>query len=142
MAHPQEQQPAKVKQMRREISRPLSLILDDLQKDVPKRVLAQKRLGGNNITYIPWHKVARLMDFYAPGWEYEVTDRTITQTHIILTVRVFINCAEGRFYREATGLEKLDTKGFGDPSSNAESMAFRRACAKWGLGLSLYEKEG
>jgi len=29
---------------------------------------------------------------------------------------------------------------YGDPSSNAESMAFRRACAKFGLGLYLYSK--
>jgi hypothetical protein len=28
---------------------------------------------------------------------------------------------------------------YGDPSSNAESMAFRRACANFGLGLDLYE---
>ncbi|CAN1213587.1 DUF1071 domain-containing protein [Tumidithrix helvetica PCC 7403] len=29
---------------------------------------------------------------------------------------------------------------YGDPSSNAEGMAFRRAAAKFGLGLYLYEK--
>lgn len=140
MGRPQQQE-EKIKQMRRPMQRKMQEILDDLQQPVPNRVLKTKKLGGNNITYIPWFKVAQMMDFFAPGWEYEVTDRTITQTHIILTVRVYINCAEGRFYREATGIELLSAKGFGDPSSNAESMAFRRACAKWGLGLSLYEKE-
>jgi len=30
---------------------------------------------------------------------------------------------------------------YGDPSSNAESMAFRQATAKFGLGLYLYEKD-
>ncbi|QYO62305.1 hypothetical protein [Leptolyngbya sp. 7M] len=29
---------------------------------------------------------------------------------------------------------------YGDPSSNAESMAFRRAAARFGLGLYLYSK--
>ena len=137
MGEPQEN----VKQMRRNPMRPLTEILDDLQKDVPQRVLKSKKMGGNNITFIPWYKVARMMDFFAPGWEYEIMERTITASHIMLTVRVYINCAEGRFYREATGIESLNVKGFGDPSSNAESMAFRRACAKWGLGLKLYEKE-
>ena len=136
-----QEKPNNVKQLRAQLRRPINDILSDLSLDVPKRVLKSKKLGGNNITYIPWFKVAQMMDFYAPGWEYEITDRTLTQTHIILTVRVYINAEEGRFYREATGLEKLDAKGFGDPSSNAESMAFRRACAKWGLGLKLYEKE-
>jgi hypothetical protein len=29
---------------------------------------------------------------------------------------------------------------YGDPSSNAESMAFRRAAARFGLGLYLYRR--
>jgi hypothetical protein len=48
---------------------------------------------------------------------------------------------------EAFGTERLfDMKDgvpreipYGDPSSNAESQAFRRACANFGLGLDLYE---
>lgn len=57
--------------------------------------------------------------------------------------------------REATGTEELKelttdkTTGetitrelaYGDPSSNAESMAFRRAAARFGLGLYLYDKD-
>lgn len=121
--------------------RPLQDIVDDLHKDVPARMLKNKKMGGNQITFIPWYRAAKIMDFYAPGWEYEITDKTITGTHIMLTVRVYLNAKEGRFYREATGIEALEVKGYGDPSSNAESMAFRRACAKWGLGINLYEKE-
>jgi hypothetical protein len=30
---------------------------------------------------------------------------------------------------------------YGDPSSNAESMAFRRAAARFGLCLNLYDKD-
>jgi len=123
------------------IARPLQDIVADLHLPVPKRVLKNKKLGGNNITFIPWYRVAKMMDFYAPGWEYEITDKTITASHVMMTVRVYINAKEGRFYREATGIETLNVKGFGDPTSNAESMAFRRACAKWGLGIDLYEKE-
>ncbi|MEO0759702.1 MAG: hypothetical protein AAFV85_27410 [Cyanobacteria bacterium J06634_6] len=60
-----------------------------------------------------------------------------------------IPTCEGNHYREATGteaLKRLSDDGsavelaYGDPSSNAESMAFRRAAARFGLGLYLYDK--
>jgi hypothetical protein len=59
---------------------------------------------------------------------------------LILTVRITIQCAEGLVWREATGQEEEETNSYGDPSSNAESMALRRAASKFGLGLSLYDK--
>jgi len=54
--------------------------------------------------------------------------------------RLTIPNSEGNVYREATGTESLDCNSYGDPSSNAESMAFRRCCARFGLGLYLYQK--
>jgi hypothetical protein len=48
--------------------------------------------------------------------------------------------AEGVIWREATGYEPLPVKGYGDPTSTAESMALRRAAAKIGLCLYLYGK--
>jgi hypothetical protein len=33
-----------------------------------------------------------------------------------------------------------ELRGYGDPSSNAEAMALKRAAAKFGLGLYLYQK--
>jgi hypothetical protein len=41
---------------------------------------------------------------------------------------------------EATGVELFDVKGYGDPVSNAASMALRRCAAHSGLCLSLYDK--
>lgn len=91
-----------------------------------------------------------------------------TSDRIFIVGRLSITCAEGLVYREATGTERLkDEKeiwigekpnrrplrdehdrpvtelkelAYGDPSSNAESMAFRRAAAKFGLGLYLYDR--
>jgi mRNA interferase HigB len=57
--------------------------------------------------------------------------------HQILTGRKY-TCAKGIVWREATGYEPLNVKGYGDPTSNAESMALRRAAAKFGLCLYLY----
>jgi hypothetical protein len=33
-----------------------------------------------------------------------------------------------------------ELRGYGDPSSNAEAMALKRAASKFGLGLYLYQK--
>jgi hypothetical protein len=57
-----------------------------------------------------------------------------------MTVRLTIQCAEGTVYREATGQEDETLDSYGDSSSNAESMALRRASAKFGLGLALYDQ--
>jgi hypothetical protein len=59
---------------------------------------------------------------------------------LILTIRLSVPCLEGVVYREATGQEEEETTSYGDSSSNAESMALRRAAAKFGLGLYLYDK--
>ena len=57
-----------------------------------------------------------------------------------MTVRLSIPCAEGIVYREASALEPLKGSGYGDCATNAESAALRRAAAKFGLCLYLYEK--
>lgn len=122
-------------------ARPLTEILGDLAKPVPDRFLAQRRQGGQRLTYIPWHNVNKLLDYYAPGWEGTVTTITPTTDRVFVVYRLTIHAAEGEFSREATGTELLNCSSYGDPTSNAESMAFRRAAARFGLGLSLYSKD-
>ncbi len=38
------------------------------------------------------------------------------------------------------GNENSDLDSWGDPYSNAEAQGFRRCCARFGLGLHLWEK--
>lgn len=127
--------------------RPIAAILSDLTKPIPQRFIEQlekkdRRSGKvNHIPYIPWYSVAKLLDFYAPGWEGKINHITITGDRLILTYSITIHAEEGDFTRTATGQELLDCGTYGDPSSNAESMAFRRAAAKFGLGLDLYDKD-
>lgn len=129
-------------------------IIAALKQPIPPDHLATRQQGGTDLTYVPWHKVISILDFVAPGWQWEITSLTTTTDRIFLVGRLTIPTAEGSLYREATGTELLkDQKvdrdtgeiqikelAFGDPSSNAESMAFRRAAAKFGLGLYLYQK--
>lgn len=123
--------------------RPISDILADLKKPIPKRLLEKKPASSKSkqkLTYCPWYRVQRILNYYTRGFcSYEVRDRTITTEHVMMTVRITIYAQEGVFYRDGTGLEDLDVSSYGDPQSNAESMAFRRAAARFGLGLHLYE---
>ena len=126
--------------------RPIAEVLADLRKPIPKRLLEQKpATGGRNaqmLTYCPWYRVQRILNHYTGGCcSYEVRERTVTGQHVLMTVRITIHAEEGGFVRDGTGLERLDVSSYGDPQSNAESMAFRRAAARFGLGLHLYDGE-
>jgi hypothetical protein len=115
-------------------------IVRDLSKPVAKRHLRKRRQGGKEIGYIAWHDAIKYLDHYAPGWNYEVRSMNSIGGKLILTIRLSVPCLEGLVYREATGQEDEEKDSYGDSSSNAESMALRRAAAKFGLGLYLYDQ--
>ena len=115
-------------------------IVKDLSKPVAKRHLRSRKQGGKELTYISWYDAVKYLDHYAPGWNYEVRAMNSVGGKLILTIRLSVPCLEGLVYREATGQEEEETTSYGDSSSNAESMALRRAAAKFGLGLYLYDK--
>lgn len=115
-------------------------IVKDLSKPVAKRHLRTRKQGGKELTYISWYDAVKYLDHYAPGWNYEVRSINSIGGKLILTIRLSVPCLEGLVYREATGQEEEETTSYGDSSSNAESMALRRAAAKFGLGLYLYDK--
>ncbi len=115
-------------------------IVADLTKPVAKRHLRMRKQGGKEIKFLSWHDAIKYLDHYAPGWNYEVRTIQNIAGKLILTVRLSVPCAEGIVYREATGQEDEDKDNYGDSSSNAESMALRRAASKFGLGLYLYDQ--
>jgi hypothetical protein len=152
--HNQTEQP-----LHKPFKRSISSILPDLSRPIPQRFIEKlekkdRRTGKiSYLPYIPWYHVAKLLDYYAPGWEgridhieaiatrYGVAQRKTIGDRLILTYALTIHAEEGDFTRTATGQELIDCGSYGDPSSNAESMAFRRAAAKFGLGLDLYDKD-
>ena len=115
-------------------------IVRDLSKPVAKRHLRTRKQGGKELTYIAWHDAVKYLDHYAPGWCYEIRAMNSISGKLILTIRLSIPALEGVVFREATGQEDENTDSWGDSSSNAESMALRRAAAKFGLGLYLYDQ--
>lgn len=114
----------------------------DLKAPVADEFLAYRKQGGVTLTYIPWHKAAELGDSYAPGWqEKTITHDLGTALQIIRSIGIPTS-DQGIVWRDGEGWEDKSTSGYGDPSSNAASMAFRRAWAKHGLGRYLYDKDG
>ncbi|NJN85563.1 MAG: DUF1071 domain-containing protein [Leptolyngbyaceae cyanobacterium SL_7_1] len=147
----------------------LDQIIADLSRPLPKSVLDIKKRGGNNIPYLPWYEASKILDKYAPGWTWEIRSLHTTTDRLFIVGRLTIPTSNGNLYREATGTEVLKEDkevwigekpnrqllkdefnrpitepkelAYGDLSSNAESMAFRRAAARFGLGLYLYDKD-
>lgn len=119
--------------------RSIADIINDLSKPIPTRLLRTKTVGGQKIRFVPWYTAVKFLDLYAPGWSYEVRSVTGIGGKLVIVSRISIPCEEGIVYREATGQEDEDVNRFGDSSSNAESMSLRRAAAKFGLALHLYD---
>jgi hypothetical protein len=120
--------------------RPLADILGDLRREIPPSLLKAKTIKGTAITYIPWHKVVDVLDWFAPGWSQEIRSVSGSGAQTIIVMRLTIPAAEGDFYREAAGIETEEVSGYGDTSSNASAMALRRSAAMFGVGKYLYCK--
>ncbi len=73
-------------------------------------------------------------------FSYHVKSVALVGSLVTVIASISIPCSEGVVTREATGCEDSDAKGYGDACSNAEAMALKRAAAKFGLGLHLYQK--
>lgn len=132
----------------------LAQIEEKLSRPLPPSLLNQKILKGNKIPYLSWHAATKILSKYCPGWQWEIQDCHLSHERLFLIGRLAIPTKDGLVTRAATGTEVFKETYFnrdtgtqetreipyGDPSSNAESMAFRRAAAKFGLGLYLYQK--
>ncbi|XP_054795349.1 DNA repair RAD52-like protein 1, mitochondrial [Prosopis cineraria] len=126
------------------ISRPLSEILKELNKKVPDSLIKTRvEKDGFPIKYIPWHVVNRIMNLHAAEWSGEVRNISYGADGKTVSVvyRVTLYGTDAEIYRESTGTAELDDTSYGDPLQKAEAMAFRRACARFGLGLYLYHED-
>jgi hypothetical protein len=121
----------------KEFRRPLIEIMSDLRKPINPRFIKSKYIKGNKISFVSWYELNKLMDFYCPGWEFGITT-SYDGTKVCVVGSLTIKAQEGDFTRSATGNENSDLDAYGDPYSNAEAQAFRRSCARWGLGLHLW----
>ncbi|AFZ38244.1 hypothetical protein Sta7437_4806 (plasmid) [Stanieria cyanosphaera PCC 7437] len=132
----------------------LAQIQEAFKRKLPPTMLKKLPADKGFALYLPWWSCNKILDKYAPGWTWEIKETLISRDRLFIVGRLTIPTSEGNVYREATGTEELKREkynkdnnsyevkeiAYGDPSSNAESMAFRRCAARFGLGLYLYEK--
>ena len=127
--------------------RSITAIIADLSQPLPKGCIAIKEARNtktgtvSKFAYIHWQTAVRLLDTYAPGWHGQIRQCAHLAGHILVVYRLTIPCLEGEVWREATGCEVEDLVIYGDQFSNAEAMAFKRAAAKFGVALDLYDKD-
>uniref|UniRef100_A0A0E0CB14 Uncharacterized protein n=1 Tax=Oryza meridionalis TaxID=40149 RepID=A0A0E0CB14_9ORYZ len=150
------------------ISKPLAEVLRELGKRVPEALVKTRVEDGFSLKYIPWHIVNKILNIHAPEWSGEVRSIVYSSDGKSVSViyRVTLHGTDAEYvtsssimecnadaykytneilfqmiYREATGTSSADDTGYGDPVQKAEAMAFRRACARLGLGLHLYHED-
>ncbi|XP_047322790.1 DNA repair RAD52-like protein 1, mitochondrial [Impatiens glandulifera] len=126
------------------ISRPLSEILKELNKKVPDTLLKVRvEPDGFSAKYLPWHIANRILNLHAPEWSGEVRSITYSADGKTVSVvyRVTLYGTDAEMHRESTGTAQVNVQGYGNAVQFAESMAFRRACARFGLGLHLYHED-
>jgi hypothetical protein len=98
-----------------------------------------KKIG--QAEYLSWPMCCELLDKYCDlQWLWEIRTHQFID-RVVVEGKLSIYTSDGIFMREATGYELMECTNFGDPTSNAEAMAIRRCCAKFGLGRYLWEKE-
>ena len=125
--------------------RPIVEILTDFKKPVDPSLIStrpsfEKGERGKDIQYIHWYDLVAVLEEICPGWEWEIRTQFIPD-RVIVEGRLTINAKEGKFIREATGDEPLETKAYGGPVSAAEASALRRCMAKFSYGLELWRKD-
>lgn len=114
-------------------------LADELAMPFPAAVVKSKRKGGTNISFVSWHiYAARLNQLVGPhGWGAAVTHHFEVGGKLALAVTVTIlGCSQTQ-----VGTEDEDKDDYGDAATNAWAQAFKRACASFGLGLSMYHKD-
>ena len=121
----------------------LSEILEKLHQPIPIDFISHKSLKGNRIDYVAWFDLCDILDERVgiANWSWQIKDIQQIGNRLTLTGVLTILGEDKSLTREATGCEDVDCNSFGDPSSNAEAMALRRCCAKYGLGRKLWRKE-
>jgi hypothetical protein len=107
---------------------------------IEQKPVYSKGSKSGTVEYIPWFNLCDILDTYAPCWEWELScdyhgDRTV------VIGKLTIHGSDRSISRSATGNEDSNCGSFGDPCSNAEAMAMRRCCAKFGIARYLWAKD-
>lgn len=119
-----------------------------LAEPFPPEVIQQKRIKGSSISFIPWHLyVARLNALVGPGWSTgepilrEVGGKLVMGIPLTIFGVTRTNFGSEEEEHGNAGEDGV-VRDFGSAETNAFAQAFKRSCALFGLGLSMYDKTG
>ncbi|CAD6235672.1 unnamed protein product [Miscanthus lutarioriparius] len=119
------------------IGKPLAEVLKELGKRANKYP--------NDDEKFTWSMYVENFVHNVPAREWSGEVRSIVYSSdgksVSVVYRVTLHGIDAEIYREATGTASVDDTSYGDPVQKAEAMAFRRACARLGLGLHLYHED-
>lgn len=118
--------------------RPLNEIQADLIRPLPDEFISWFKKAGNWIPYLSWSDANMILDYCAPGWSCDVSENQVGD-RVVVKASLTLLCAEGRITRSSLGSDDLADENFGGPLPSSESQAFRRAAARFNLGLYLYD---
>ncbi|QUY46013.1 hypothetical protein [Acaryochloris marina] len=121
----------------RAFRRPLEEILEDLRRPIPERFIKTKSKKGVALKFVSWYDIVRILEARAPGFEYDCSPH-FGDGKTVVKATITIHGEDGSLSRSALGIADSDIENWGDATSNASSMALRRAAAEFGLGLHLY----
>lgn len=118
-------------------------IISRLKEPVNPSLISQKKVGGKIIDYISWFGYCNLLDERVGlgNWEWSIVNMTTTDNRLFITGKLTIYGDDRSLSQMATGTEILNCSSYGDPSSNAEAMCFRRCISKFGLSRDLWDKD-
>ena len=121
----------------------LAEIISNLHQPVPSNLISHKTIKGNRLEYISWFDLGDLLDARCglASWSWEVRDIQQVGNRLTLVGCLTIYGEDRELRMMATGSEDIDTTSYGDPSSNAEAMCFKRAASKLGLARELWRKD-
>lgn len=124
--------------------KPLRAIVDALARPIPPRLISQKKVptkkgGSYSADFVHHATICDLLDYHAPGWAWNVClFDTAGKLYVVGTLTLV--GTDGTQARDGIGNADDDLDGYGDPSSNAEAQALRRAAMAHGLGRALWRK--
>ncbi|WP_299403050.1 hypothetical protein [Acaryochloris sp. IP29b_bin.148] len=124
-------------QTARAFRRPLAEILEDLRRPIPERFIKTKSKKGVALKFVSWYDIVRILEARAPGFEYDCSPH-FGDGKTVVKATITIHGEDGSLSRSALGIADSDIESWGDATSNASSMALRRAATEFGLGLHLY----
>lgn len=104
--------------------------------------------GGRQLTYITTEQsMSRLQEVYGPQWTWSLCQPVITPTAVLVVGSLTVRVGDTFVTRDGAGGANIALKADGNPMDvgnnfkAAESSAFKRAAAKFGVGAYLYEKD-